>query len=82
MESLWASLQNLFGLRLFIYEELPITSDSFWAGYILKKSSKSNGWSKKWFVLNEKTAKVSNIAGTLDTSRSSDFFFSYNNETC
>lgn len=28
------------------------------AGYILKKSSKSNGWSKKWFVLNEKTAKL------------------------
>nr|GEZ17704.1 dynamin-like protein 6 [Tanacetum cinerariifolium] len=28
------------------------------AGYILKKSSKTNGWSKKWFVLNEKTAKL------------------------
>ncbi|GKD37811.1 dynamin-2A-like protein [Tanacetum coccineum] len=26
--------------------------------YILKKSSKTNGWSKKWFVLNEKTAKL------------------------
>nr|GFA10194.1 dynamin-2A-like isoform X2 [Tanacetum cinerariifolium] len=28
------------------------------AGYILKKSAKTNGWSKKWFVLNEKTAKL------------------------
>ncbi|KAJ9552555.1 hypothetical protein OSB04_016600 [Centaurea solstitialis] len=28
------------------------------AGYLLKKSSKSNGWSRKWFVLNEKTGKL------------------------
>ncbi|XP_076950839.1 dynamin-2A-like [Bidens hawaiensis] len=28
------------------------------AGYLLKKSSKTNGWSKKWFVLNEKTGKL------------------------
>lgn len=40
---------------------------SFWlvlfysvaAGFLLKKSSKTNGWSKRWFVLNEKTGKVS-----------------------
>ncbi|KAK4740961.1 hypothetical protein SAY87_024549 [Trapa incisa] len=28
------------------------------AGYLLKKSGKTNGWSKKWFVLNEKTGKL------------------------
>ncbi|KAL4580822.1 hypothetical protein LXL04_017026 [Taraxacum kok-saghyz] len=28
------------------------------AGYLLKKSAKSNGWSRKWFVLNEKTGKL------------------------
>ncbi|KAL5538982.1 hypothetical protein UlMin_021355 [Ulmus minor] len=28
------------------------------AGFILKKSAKTNGWSKRWFVLNEKTGKL------------------------
>ncbi|XP_010520731.1 PREDICTED: dynamin-2B-like isoform X2 [Tarenaya hassleriana] len=28
------------------------------AGYLLKKSGKANGWSKRWFVLNEKTGKL------------------------
>uniref|UniRef100_A0A0D6QZ67 dynamin GTPase n=1 Tax=Araucaria cunninghamii TaxID=56994 RepID=A0A0D6QZ67_ARACU len=27
------------------------------AGYLLKKSAKTNGWSRRWFVLNEKTGK-------------------------
>lgn len=27
-------------------------------GFLLKKSAKTNGWSKRWFVLNEKTGKV------------------------
>lgn len=35
------------------------------AGFLLKKSAKTNGWSRRWFVLNEKTGKVSNMAGTL-----------------
>jgi dynamin GTPase len=29
------------------------------AGYLMKKSAKTNGWSRRWFVLNEKTGKVS-----------------------
>ncbi|KAL7235644.1 hypothetical protein ACSBR1_019022 [Camellia fascicularis] len=28
------------------------------AGFLLKKSAKKNGWSRKWFVLNEKTGKL------------------------
>ncbi|XXG66081.1 hypothetical protein AAC387_Pa05g3630 [Persea americana] len=28
------------------------------AGYLLKKSAKTNGWSKRWFVLNEKNGKL------------------------
>ncbi|KAK3132088.1 hypothetical protein QOZ80_6AG0515580 [Eleusine coracana subsp. coracana] len=28
------------------------------AGYLLKKSAKTNGWSKRWFVLNEKSGKL------------------------
>ncbi|XP_044475039.1 dynamin-2A-like [Mangifera indica] len=28
------------------------------AGFLLKKSAKTNGWSKLWFVLNEKTGKL------------------------
>ncbi|KAF3945703.1 hypothetical protein CMV_027946 [Castanea mollissima] len=28
------------------------------AGFILKKSAKTNGWSRRWFVLNEKTGKI------------------------
>ncbi|KAF7842823.1 chloride channel protein CLC-c-like [Senna tora] len=28
------------------------------AGYLFKKSGKTNGWSKRWFVLNEKTGKL------------------------
>ncbi|KAJ9538297.1 hypothetical protein OSB04_031030 [Centaurea solstitialis] len=28
------------------------------AGFLLKKSSKTNGWSRRWFVLNEKTGKL------------------------
>ncbi|KAG4990093.1 hypothetical protein JHK87_023550 [Glycine soja] len=27
------------------------------AGFLLKKSAKTNGWSRRWFVLNEKTGK-------------------------
>ncbi|ERN04936.1 dynamin-2A [Amborella trichopoda] len=29
------------------------------AGYLLKKSAKTNGWSRRWFVLNGKTGKLS-----------------------
>ncbi|WOG84302.1 hypothetical protein DCAR_0103485 [Daucus carota subsp. sativus] len=28
------------------------------AGFLLKKSTKTDGWSRKWFVLNEKTGKL------------------------
>lgn len=28
------------------------------AGFLLKKSEKTNGWSRRWFVLNEKTGKL------------------------
>ncbi|CAD5315839.1 unnamed protein product [Arabidopsis thaliana] len=28
------------------------------AGYLMKKSAKTNGWSRRWFVLNEKTGKL------------------------
>ncbi|TXG53655.1 hypothetical protein EZV62_018911 [Acer yangbiense] len=28
------------------------------AGFLLKKSEKTNGWSKRWFVLNEKSGKL------------------------
>ncbi|KAG2710091.1 hypothetical protein I3760_04G008800 [Carya illinoinensis] len=28
------------------------------AGFMLKKSAKTNGWSRRWFVLNEKTGKL------------------------
>ncbi|GAV60347.1 PH domain-containing protein/Dynamin_N domain-containing protein/Dynamin_M domain-containing protein/GED domain-containing protein [Cephalotus follicularis] len=28
------------------------------AGFLLKRSAKTNGWSRKWFVLNEKTGKL------------------------
>ncbi|KAJ3677452.1 hypothetical protein LUZ60_003176 [Juncus effusus] len=28
------------------------------AGYFLKKSAKTNGWSRRWFVLNEKNGKL------------------------
>ncbi|KFK43316.1 hypothetical protein AALP_AA1G108600 [Arabis alpina] len=28
------------------------------AGYLMKKSEKTNGWSRRWFVLNEKTGKL------------------------
>ncbi|KAG6467936.1 dynamin-2A-like [Zingiber officinale] len=28
------------------------------AGFLLKKSAKTNGWSKRWFVLNEKSGKL------------------------
>ncbi|KAK4739556.1 hypothetical protein R3W88_003253 [Solanum pinnatisectum] len=28
------------------------------AGFLLKKSDKKNGWSKRWFVLNDKTGKL------------------------
>ncbi|KAI3464298.1 hypothetical protein Pfo_020961 [Paulownia fortunei] len=28
------------------------------AGFLLKRSAKTNGWSKRWFVLNEKTGKL------------------------
>ncbi|KAH7519749.1 hypothetical protein FEM48_Zijuj08G0070200 [Ziziphus jujuba var. spinosa] len=32
----------------------------FWLclGFLLKKSAKTNGWSRRWFVLNEKTGKL------------------------
>ena len=32
------------------------------AGYLLKKSAKTNGWSKRWFVLNEKSGKVNQFS--------------------
>ncbi|XVE60667.1 hypothetical protein DITRI_Ditri05aG0146700 [Diplodiscus trichospermus] len=28
------------------------------AGFLLKKSAKTNGWSRRWFVLNDKTGKL------------------------
>ncbi|KAJ4895561.1 Dynamin-2A [Raphanus sativus] len=28
------------------------------AGYLMKKSGKTNGWGRRWFVLNEKTGKL------------------------
>uniref|UniRef100_A0A2P2K2P3 PH domain-containing protein n=1 Tax=Rhizophora mucronata TaxID=61149 RepID=A0A2P2K2P3_RHIMU len=28
------------------------------AGFLLKKSGKTNSWSRRWFVLNEKSGKV------------------------
>ncbi|KAF6175355.1 hypothetical protein GIB67_000379 [Kingdonia uniflora] len=31
------------------------------AGFLLKKSSKTNGWSRRWFVLNEKSGKECNV---------------------
>ncbi|KAF3584031.1 hypothetical protein F2Q69_00026254 [Brassica cretica] len=31
------------------------------AGYLMKKSAKTNGWSRRWFVLNEKTGKECTI---------------------
>ncbi|KAJ4717577.1 Dynamin-like [Melia azedarach] len=34
------------------------SSGEITAGFLLKKSSKTNGWSKRWFVLNEKTGKL------------------------
>ncbi|KAH9782075.1 Integrase catalytic domain-containing protein [Citrus sinensis] len=34
--------------------EFPLLS----SGFLLKKSAKTNGWSKRWFVLNEKTGKL------------------------
>lgn len=35
---------------------------SFPAGYLLKKSAKTNGWSKRRFVLNEKSGKVNQFS--------------------
>lgn len=31
------------------------------AGFLLKRSAKKNGWSRRWFVLNEKSGKVGNV---------------------
>jgi hypothetical protein len=36
-----------------------------YAGYLLKKSAKTNGWSKRWFVLNEKSGKVNQFFKTF-----------------
>ncbi|KAH1231468.1 Dynamin-2B [Glycine max] len=36
------------------------------AGFLLKKSAKTNGWSRRWFVLNEKTGKECNIEEVAD----------------
>ncbi|KAE8668570.1 Dynamin-2B [Hibiscus syriacus] len=33
------------------------------AGFLLKKSAKTNGWSRRWFVLNEKTGKLGYTKG-------------------
>ncbi|KAH0903519.1 hypothetical protein HID58_043022 [Brassica napus] len=56
------------------------------AGYLLKKSAKTNGWSRRWFVLNEKTGKLGytkkqeerNFRGTvtLEVSFSCNTYFS------
>jgi len=47
------------GIECFlVYFELISTLD---AGYLLKKSGKGSGWSRRWFVLNEKTGKVSKL---------------------
>ncbi|CDY27283.1 BnaC04g18630D [Brassica napus] len=56
------------------------------AGYLMKKSAKTNGWSRRWFVLNEKTGKLGytkkqeegNFRGTvtLEVSFSSNIYFS------
>ncbi|KAJ4794201.1 dynamin-like protein [Rhynchospora pubera] len=34
------------------------TEGEITAGYLLKKSAKANDWSRRWFVLNEKTGKL------------------------
>ncbi|XP_022716442.1 dynamin-2A-like [Durio zibethinus] len=34
------------------------TDGEITAGFLLKKSGKTNGWSRRWFVLNEKTGKL------------------------
>ncbi|XP_077217503.1 dynamin-2A-like [Tasmannia lanceolata] len=34
------------------------TEGEITAGFILKKSAKTNGWSRRWFVLNAKTGKL------------------------
>uniref|UniRef100_A0A0D9WNU9 dynamin GTPase n=1 Tax=Leersia perrieri TaxID=77586 RepID=A0A0D9WNU9_9ORYZ len=34
------------------------SSGEITAGYLLKKSAKTNGWSRRWFVLNEKSGKL------------------------
>ncbi|KAK7817989.1 dynamin-2b [Quercus suber] len=36
------------------------------AGFLLKKSAKTNGWSRRWFVFNEKTGKECNIEEISD----------------
>ncbi|XP_071736836.1 dynamin-2A-like [Rutidosis leptorrhynchoides] len=48
------------------------------AGYLLKRSSKTNGWSKKWFVLSEKTGKL----GYTKTQEERLFRGSINLEDC
>ncbi|KAF5187448.1 Dynamin-2b [Thalictrum thalictroides] len=34
------------------------TAGEITAGFLLKKSAKTNGWSRRWFVLNEKSGKL------------------------
>ncbi|KAG5024117.1 hypothetical protein JHK85_020459 [Glycine max] len=41
------------------------------AGYLLKKSGKGSGWSRRWFVLNEKTGKECNIDEISDDDEAS-----------
>ncbi|KAG4941973.1 hypothetical protein JHK84_046085 [Glycine max] len=41
------------------------------AGYLLKKSGKGSGWSRRWFVLNEKTGKECNIDEIPDDDEAS-----------
>ncbi|CAN0907400.1 DRP2B [Linum grandiflorum] len=41
------------------------------AGFLFKKSGKTNGWSKRWFVLNEKSGKASVIEEVEEEESSS-----------
>ncbi|GFZ09547.1 dynamin-like protein 6 [Actinidia rufa] len=47
-----------FGFGLLTLEPRPNSINTTNRGFLLKKSAKKNGWSRKWFVLNEKTGKL------------------------
>lgn len=58
-------LKSLHGLSiLYFYSGNDLIEYLFlpFAGFLLKRSAKTNGWGRKWFVLNEKTGKVKKAA--------------------